>query len=373
MNIRKFALAAAAAALLTVPAFSQDVPAWVKKLNISGDVSLRTEFDTGEKNDRDRVRERGRFRLGLDTTLTDKVKGAVGIETAGTNPTSGWVDFTDFTKASLFLSHAYIQYVPVKEFTVSAGVLKSDIPYWKPVQLVWKTDVNPYGIAANIKTGSDKVSFITNAAVMALTSHIDNWNPEATDTPMSSIFVIQPGIEAKAGKNTSLKATFAIQHYGLENHSTSGWLGANKSFTLINPAWEITFANLAANKYGFTFNGEYSRNTGDGFNNWGSFVETKEEGEKTAYMIQAGFGSARIRAAKEWQVKAAYRYMEQNAIPRGMGQTSAYEAQPGKGWEFFFGLGLIRDLAFNATIYKMTDIDGNRSQTVSQFDLIYRF
>jgi hypothetical protein len=57
----------------------------------------------------------------------------------------------------------------------------------------------------------------------------------------------------------------------------------------------------------------------------------------------------------------------------GFGQTSAYDAEPGKGWELFFGYGLVKGLAFNATFYIMTDIEGNRPQNVSQFDLIYKF
>ena len=372
MKLTKFLIIMIAVVSLAAPVFAQDVPAWVKKLTLSGDVSVRTEFDTGEKNDRDRVRERGRFRLGLDTAISDKVKGSVGIETAGTNPTSAWVDFTDFQKASLFLSHAYIQYVAAPEFTVSGGVLKNTIPIWTPVQLVWKSDVNPYGVAANIKTNSSgAANFFANVSVLALTPHLDQWDPDVVDTPMSSIFIVQPGFEAKGG-NTNFRAGVAIQKFALEGHATGGWLNANQSFTLFTPSWELRQGGIGG-KYQFTFNGEFSKNVSDGINDWGSFTPVVEDGETMTYMLQGGFGTPSIRAAKDWQVRAAYRYMEQNAIPRGMGQTSAYEAQPGKGWECFFGLGLVRDLAFNATIYIMKDMDGNRNQSVSQFDLVYRF
>jgi len=57
-----------------------------------------------------------------------------------------------------------------------------------------------------------------------------------------------------------------------------------------------------------------------------------------------------------------------------MGQTNAYGGVPGsKGMELFFGLGLIRNLAFNATFYIITNMDGNVPEKVSQFDLVYRF
>jgi hypothetical protein len=56
-----------------------------------------------------------------------------------------------------------------------------------------------------------------------------------------------------------------------------------------------------------------------------------------------------------------------------MGQTSAYNGDPGKGWEFFGAFGLHRSFAVNATIYNMTNLEDERSQMVTQLDLIYRF
>lgn len=369
MKIKKMLLSIAAVGCLSASAIAQDIPDWVKRMKVSGDFSVRTEFDTGERQSggQDRVRERGRFRLGVDTSFSDKMKVNFGIETAGTNPTSAWTDFQDFQKPGLALSHAYMQYAPASQFTLSAGLLKSDIPYWKPVQFVWKSDVNPFGIAANINLkASDKATFFINAAALATTAHVDRWNPESADTPMSAIAIIQPGFDVKSG-NTSFKGAFAIQHYGMADNASTGFLSANnRSYTLINPGWELTFAKLGGTNIGFTFNGELSKNVND--------ADGLVKEDTLGYMLQGGFGTPSVRAAKDWQIKAAYRYLELNAIPRGMGQTSAYGGIPdSKGYELFVGYGLIRNLAFNGTFYIMTNIDGNVPEKVSQFDLVYRF
>lgn len=381
MKINKMILSVAAAAcLFSASAFSQDLPAWVKRMKISGDLGVRTEVINDEKSSNEdlhhnRLRERVRFRLGFDTNPSDKVKVAFGIETVGSgtsNPTSGWVDFNDFQKQPVYLSHAYVQYAPVNELTLSAGVIKGDIPFWKPVQLVWRNDVNPIGASANIKASSGKVNFFANAALFALTANRYWYDNETSDVPMHAVVVAQPGLEYKE-KNFSLKGAFAIQQFSLTGHPSS-WISSDRSFTLINPTLELKLSKLVSS-YGITFNGEFSKNVNDCDINKSprSCADETANDNTNTYLLQVGFGSDRVSAPKDWQIKAAYRRLENNALPRGMGQVDAYNADPGKGWEYYLTLGLIKDLSFNASFFIMTDIDGNRPQNVCKFDLIYKF
>jgi len=334
-------------------------------LKISGDIGVRTEYivDENPANPYDRVRERARFRLWFDVNPRDKVRASFGLETVGTNPTSGWATISDFRKQPVYVSHAYIQYDVSERLTVSGGILKSDITFWKPVQNVWKSDVNPYGVSASanakIRGGLD---FFLNGGVFGLTEYRDS--AIGIDDPMNAIAVVQPGLEFN-WNNLKAKGAFSLQQFSLANHDTSGntWIQQNYSLTLVSPAWEVIYTNLVGS-YGPMFAGEYSKN----------IHENAEDTDATqAYVLQMGFGSERINKWKALQVKAAYRYREMNAMPRGFGQTSAYEGEAGKGWEYFFAFGLHKNLAFNATIYRMTDIDGERPQMVSQFDVIYKF
>jgi len=344
-------------------AISQELPEWLKTFKISGDFGARTEYinDMKATDNYDRVRERVRFRLWLDVSPTDRIKASFGLETAGTNPTSAWTDFTDFRKQPAYVAHAYVQYEASEQLTVSGGILKNDIPFWKPVQLVWKNDVNPLGIAANARVNLRKnLDFFLNGGLFALTEYRDNqWG---IDIPMNAIAAVQPGIEYGRGKLRA-KGAFSLQQFSLENHDTSAntWIRSNYSYTLLAPAWDINYSNLVGS-YGPMFAGEYSKNIHE---NAGSATQ--------AYLLQAGFGNERIDRFKTWQVKAAYRRRELNAIPYGFGQTLAYDADPGKGWEYFVAFGLMKNLAFNATIYDMADIDGNLPQKLSQFDVIFKF
>jgi hypothetical protein len=205
MKLGKMVFLVVIAGFISTSAFAEDVPAWVKKIRISGDVGIRTEIITDEKsfNDDahyDRLRARGRLRLNVDTNPIDKVKIGFGLETSqSASPTSAWVNFNDFENASVRLSNAYIQYSPSDVFTISGGKIKNDTFLWKPVQLVWKSDVNPFGVAANIKADVTRnINFFANVALLPLTA--DRWmynNLPASDVPMHTIVLAQPGAEYK--------------------------------------------------------------------------------------------------------------------------------------------------------------------------------
>ena len=357
--------------------FSQQLPEWVKTLKISGDFGARTEYISDEKtlNHYDRVRERARIRLSLDSTPVNKLKVSFGIETSGTNPTSAWTDFTDFRNQPLYIAHAYMEYEASDKLTVSGGKLKSDVPFWKPVQLIWKNDVNPYGVSANARVNIIKnFDFFLNGGIFALTEYYDYGI--GVDTPMNAIAVVQPGVEYKRWKLRA-KGAFSVQQFSLVNHDTSGntWIRSNNSFTLLAPSWDVSCVNLLGS-YGPMFSGEYSKNIHKDealTSPMESLQDAQPVKKPKAYMLQAGFGSERVNRFKAWQVKAAYRRRELNSIPYGFGQTSAYNADPGKGWEYFAAFGLMRNVAFNATIYRMTDLEGKLPQSVSQFDVIARF
>ena len=343
--------------------FSQQIPEWVRTLKISGDLGARTEYIHDEKslNHFDRVRERARIRMSLDATPVNKLKVSFGIETSGTNPTSAWTDFTDFRNQPLYIAHAYAGYEVSDKLTVSGGKLKSDVPFWKPVQLIWKNDVNPYGVAANARVNIIKnLDFFLNGGIFALTEYTDY--DMSLGTPMNAIAVAQSGVEYKLGKLRT-KGAVSVQQFSLVNHDTSGntWIRQNSSSTLLAPSWDVGYANLVGS-YGLMFSGEYSKN-----------IHENVESATQAYLLQTGFGSEKIDRFKTWQIKAAYRRRELNSIPYGFGQTSAYNADPGKGWEYFAAFGLMRNVAFNATFYNMTDLDDKRPQVVSQFDVIVRF
>ena len=344
-------------------AFSQELPEWFKTFRISGDLGARTEYVIDEKslNHYNRVRERARIRLWLDAMPMDKLKVSLGIETSGTNPTSAWTDFTDFRNQPLYIAHAYMEYEVSDKLTVSGGKIRSDVPFWKPVQSVWKNDVNPYGVAANARVNIRKnLDFFLNGGLFALTEFIDY--DLSLGSQMNAIAVAQPGVEYNLGKLRA-KGAFSVQQFSLANHDTSAstWIRSNSSFTLLVPSWDVSYVNLVGS-YGPMFSGEYSKN-----------IHENADSATQAYLLQAGFSNERMDRFKAWQVNAAYRRRELNSMPYGFGQTSAYNAEPGKGWEYSAAFGLLRRLSFNATFYNMTDLDGERPQLVSQFDVIVRF
>jgi hypothetical protein len=171
--------------------------------------------------------------------------------------------------------------------------------------------------------------------------------------------ILQPGIEYKKGK-LGIKAAVAVQQFDFQGH-TASWIKSTDSLTLINPSWEIKFSNILSS-YGAVFSGEYSSNINDA-----------AKKDKNAYIVYLGIGDDKISGFGKWQLKGGYMRIEENAIPKGFGNTSAYNADPGKGFEYSASVGLLNNLTFNVTYYDMTNIDGKKPQQVAQIDFVYKF
>jgi len=133
-------------------------PSWFQKIKMTGDIRLRTQVDAAE-NAQSRVRIRERVRLGFETNPIENVKVAFGLASGSIggsgdkNPSSVNHTYEAFNKIPIFIDYAYLSYSPVNWFTASAGKVKNGLNLWAPQQLVWKSDVNPDGVALNFNKG----------------------------------------------------------------------------------------------------------------------------------------------------------------------------------------------------------------------------
>jgi hypothetical protein len=139
------------------------LPEWVSRIKIGGDIRLRYQGDYfGDDNAEflkpsdptkimnttvDRQRLRGRFRLTLNTQVTDTVESGVQITTGSTSdPVSTNFTMGDYlNKKSVVLDRVYIRYRPLPELTLWGGRFANP---WFSTDLVWDNDLNFEGVAA---------------------------------------------------------------------------------------------------------------------------------------------------------------------------------------------------------------------------------
>lgn len=141
-------------------------PDWVQRVRWGGDIRLRYQEDTFDRNNADLLkpdkptellntkndRQRARIRVRLDVAaqVHERVEAGVRISTGNeqdpisTNDTLG--DY--FNKDGIVLDRAYLKCTPVTGLTVTGGRIPNP---WFYTDLVWDHDLNFEGLAATYK------------------------------------------------------------------------------------------------------------------------------------------------------------------------------------------------------------------------------
>ncbi len=216
----------------TLAGLGPEVPEWLRKLRISGDIRLRYEpvfyantngFILDPNNPTQQIRstlnsqaEYVYARLKIEADVNDEVTLGVRIASGNqTNPGSDNAIMGDyFIKDGFLLDQAYLLFKPVSDLRIWAGRIPNP---WFYTDLIWANDLNFEGVAANytreIKSGL--TGFITGGAfpLQAIT--------QITQPDQKWLIGGQTGIEYKPNSQYSAKLGVAVYDYentvGMEN------------------------------------------------------------------------------------------------------------------------------------------------------------
>jgi hypothetical protein len=161
-----------------------------------------------------------RLRLGLETQVADKFKVGFGIASGSSadHRSTNQTLQDSFTHKPINIDYAYGQYTPFKWLTLVGGKFKN--PLFNPDDLIWDTDINPEGGAAQFNYRvCDSLGLFSNVGFFIL----DERQPSSKNTTSAQgqdplMYVVQPGFEWKIKTSalkdiTNLKA--AVAYHGL--------------------------------------------------------------------------------------------------------------------------------------------------------------
>lgn len=144
---------------------------WTDHISVKGDVRLRYETvdddsrhtEAGEHYTRDRARIRARL---SGEAKIEELKVGLGLSTGGEDPVSGNVTLGEgFSKEDFRLDLAYMEYGFFKdspyELKLLGGKMKNPLITVSD-DLIWDSDLNPEGIAANATYENDLVTVYVN-------------------------------------------------------------------------------------------------------------------------------------------------------------------------------------------------------------------
>lgn len=135
----------------SVAAKFEEKLAWAARTQLKGDVRIREETINVDSTGNNQNRQRLRMRLGAYSQINDTVDAGIRIASGSNADPRATNQNMDnyFNRKSIWLDQAYIDWHPGKDVHLIGGKM----PYaWVNVdELIWDSDINPEGIAANYK------------------------------------------------------------------------------------------------------------------------------------------------------------------------------------------------------------------------------
>jgi polyhydroxyalkanoate synthesis regulator phasin len=362
-----------------------ELPEWVEKTKLSGDLRLRYQGERRENSDGTdgTHRGRGRFRLrtGIDSKINPKWQVGFGIASGSDDPVSTNQTFSDtFQSPDLRIDYAYAQYQPFESLKAIIGKMKN--PLWRPKDLIWDKDARPDGIAAPFHGKfSDTLEFFGTPAFFIL-------DEIKTSTKDPVMWVIQGGLNWKFSDKAYFK--FAPAYYAMDNMKGNSFTHSQGTNTVIEDDEGNQYFVFDYNA--IVVDAEIGFNLSDpipylGF--FGTYVQSNADDqlrptptgddENQGWLLGVKFGDKKVKDFRQWQVKYNYRELERDAWVDFLPDSDFYGGRTNaQGHEIELVYGLHKNVTMGVDYYNAEQInfpagESERTQDLIQLDLVLKW
>ncbi len=354
-----------------------DLPSWVKRLNLQGDLRLRAQY-VGSNGAGTPGRELFRYRLryGIVATLTES--WTVGFRLASgsdTDPISTNENLgDDGLRDPVNIDQAYVLWTPRKALKLSMGKMPNPMKFGPAFEgAIMDGDLNPEGLGLNyVHSLSDSTQVGLNAAVLVIAE-------SKTYARDAYAGLIQATLSSKL--TSRFDANLGLGTYSLWNRQTIAALGLyenrgntysnNAPLHAMNPLIADGSLTYMVGAFPITLGGVLIHNPG---------ASEKNDG----FMVGVTLGKA--NRAGTWEVGWQFRELQADALydrwadsdfgAYGVGgTTSDYKAGTNvRGHLLRFQYQLADAWTLASTFYRAEAIGTNGHPTTrAQFDLIWKF
>lgn len=347
------------------PQLFADIPEWVQKMKLKGDLRLRYEM-TNRDEHADRHRGRYRLRLGLITPINEQIKVGFGLASGGSDPrsTNETLD-NSFERGDLRLDYAYASFRPWNWLALIGG--KFPNPLFMPSDLLFDTDIRPEGVSALFThRASQNIEFFMNTGFWVIDERKDDENDPC-------MWVVQPGARVNLSKRAYLKSAAAFYQFDNVKGTTLDY--SSKTNTL--------------RRFKNTLKYDYDATALSGELGWkmpfamvpfaalyGDWVQNNSHGGANAgYLYGIKFGMEKIKKQHDWQFSARYERLERDAWPDMLPDADTYEGETNiKGYKLMLIYGLVENIDLTSSYFNTKKISGpSLDEEKLQLDLNFRF
>lgn len=334
------------------------IPGWVRKLEWDGDLRFRVQLDQFASDNavpisvtdtnrtrafafsnstEDRERLRFRARIGLTATIDDHWSGGVRLTTgSATDPLSSNQTLGTYNnRYTVLLDRAYIRY-RWGDISATAGRFANP---WFGTDLMWANDLSFDGVAAQWvpKFTSDIRGFATLAALPIQEFELasaDKWlfggqvgvtlapSPRTVGAKLGLAYFHYLNLKGKVSSSTSptqneyTAPAFAQKgntYYNISSDpSNRPLLGLAADYHLLNLTGQVDLPSIAGKRLIIT--GDVVHNFGFDRAAVSQRVGIDVSPQVNAYHLRVSLGDSELRALHDWQVFAAYKRVERDAL-----------------------------------------------------------
>ncbi len=394
------------------------IPGWVRRLEWDGDLRVRTQLDRFSNDNaaalsildtnrsralsllntsEDRERLRVRARIGLTATIDEHWSAGVRLTTgSATEPVSSNQTLGTYNnRYTVLIDRAYVRYRHRDEFSATAGRFGNP---WFGTNLLWANDLSFDGVALQWtpKLTSAIRGFATLAALPVQEvelSSADKWlfggqlgatlapSPRSIGARVGLGYyhyvnllgkVSAPGSSARESTAPAF-AQKGNSYYNISSDVLRPLLGLAAEYHLLNATGQVDLPSIAGKRLIVT--GDFVRNLGFNRREVSQRVGVDVDKQVNAYHLQLALGEAEVKALHEWQVSAAYKRVERDALLDAytdsdfrLGGTDA------RGYILGASYGVAKNTAVAFRYFSGDSISGPPlSIDVFQFDLNLKF
>lgn len=393
------------------------IPGWVRGLEWDGDLRFRVQLDrfandnatqlsiTDTNRNRsaspantseDRERLRFRARIGLTATIDENWSGGVRLSTgSATDPVSSNQTLGNYSnRYSVLIDRAYVRYRQ-GDVNVVAGRFGNP---WFGTDLLWANDLGFDGVALQWTPAitSDIRGFATLAALPVQEVELasgDKWlfggqagltlpsSPRSIGARVGLGYYHYSNLLGKTSPTGSTVNEYTApafaqkgnSYYNISSDPARPLLALAAEYQLLNLTGQVDFPSIAGKRVILT--GDFVRNLGFDRSEVSARVGTDVSSQVNAYHLRVAFGNAEVKARHDWQVLAAYKRIERDALLDAftdsdfrLGGTDA------RGYILGGTYGLGKNTAASVRYFSGDSISGPPlSIDVFQFDLNVKF
>jgi hypothetical protein len=313
-------------------------------LKWKGDIRLRNQIeDTKNEGKNRRTRQRIRFRLNGESSVSDQTDVKFGFATGGTDARSTNQSLKNsFQTPDIRLNYAFVRHALTDQLTLLGGKMKN--PLWRPSDLLWDTDINPDGAAIRYGSKAGQLDVFMSGGIFIVDEIESGADPV--------LFAIQPGIKTEI--NDQISAQGAMGVYFTQNLLTQDLIPIVFSGQIdIQNQWGVPLIRPF---------GELVINTKESHSNKGAIAGIK-------------LGDKKVKGFGTWQTRVSYRYLQSNAWLDILPDSDSYGGQTNvKGVEFDIKVGVSNAVTVGVDLYRMNKITGeDQRQWLAQLDLNVKF